>query len=42
MITYKIHYSSSDSAVSKHIAHQSSTNDIQTTPIVALSPYQNR
>ncbi|XP_034177571.1 replication protein A 70 [Osmia lignaria lignaria] len=31
-----------DSASSKHNPPQSSTNDIQTTPIIALSPYQNR
>ncbi|XP_029048687.1 replication protein A 70 kDa DNA-binding subunit [Osmia bicornis bicornis] len=31
-----------DSATSKHNPPQSSTNDIQTTPIIALSPYQNR
>ncbi|XP_076667304.1 replication protein A 70 isoform X2 [Andrena cerasifolii] len=31
-----------DTLMQKHTAHQSSNNDVSTTPIVALSPYQNR
>ena len=32
----------SDTLMQKHTMHQSSNNDVSTTPIVALSPYQNR
>lgn len=31
-----------DTLMQNHTTHQSSNNDVSTTPIVALSPYQNR